>query len=184
MEEPEIRKKMEEVVQLVRGDIASIRSGRATPGIVQDIVVTTYGGTTKLKIVELASITTPDPRTIVISPWDKTTISDIKRAIDEHNIGISPVMTEDALRVNLPPMTAEDRGNFVRLLHQKLENGRIMVRRARADAMEEVRAAADRKEFGEDEKFLREERVQKLTDEYIGKIDELGKQKEEELLSV
>lgn len=184
MDEAGIRKKMEEVVELVKSDISSIRTGRATPALVQDIVVDTYGGTTKLKIIELAGITTPDPRSLVITPWDKSTLLDIKRAIEIANVGMSPIAEAELIRINLPALTAEDRQNYVKLLHQKLENGRIMVRRARQDAMEDVKTAFDKHEFGEDEKFQREERIQKSTDEYVGKIDELGKQKEAELLSV
>ena len=184
MDERNIRRKMEEAVDLVHGDISSIRTGRATPALVQEIVVTTYGGIQKLKVVELATIAIPDPRTILISPWDKSTIADIERAIVSANIGLTPVSDSQDIRINLPSLTTEDRENYKRLLHQKIENGRIMIRQIRQEAMEEARAAFDRKEFGEDERFQREKRIQELTDEYVGKIDEIGKQKEAELLSV
>lgn len=179
-----MRQKMEAAVTAVRDDISSIRTGRATPAIVAGIVVTAYGGSQKLRIVELATITTPDPRTILISPWDKSVIFDIKRAIEENKSGLNPQVGEDVIRVSLPPMTEEDRQSFVKLLGQKLENGKISIRRVRQDAMGDVEAAFERKEFGEDEKFQREEGVQKLTDEYVGKIEQMGKQKEAELLSV
>lgn len=184
MDEGNIHRRMEEVVGLVRGDISSIRTGRATPALVQEIVVTTYGGIQKLKVVELATIAIPDPRTILISPWDKSTIADIERAIVSANIGLTPVSDPQNIRINLPSLTTEDRENYKKLLHQKLENGRIMIRRIRQDAMEEVKTSFERKEFGEDELFQREERIQRLTDEYVGGIDEIGKQKEAELLSV
>lgn len=175
---------MEEAVSLVRGDVSSIRTGRATPALVADILIETYGGSTKLKVVELASITTSDPRSLMISPWDKATLLDIKKGIDMAKAGFNPVVDGEVIRISLPALTAEDRQNYLRLLSQKLEGGRIMVRRARQEAMEETRSAFEKKEFGEDEKFLREERIQKLTDTYVGKIDEIGKQKEQELLSV
>lgn len=184
MDEDSIRQNMQEAVNALQQDISSIRTGRATPAMVQDLIVITYGGSQKLRIVELASITTPDPRSILISPWDKSTVQDIERAIKQANIGLTPIADPDAIRINLPALTAEDKQNYIRLLHQKLENGRIVIRRVRQEAMETVKKAFDGKEFGEDEKFNREERVQKITDEYVGRIDELGKQKEAELLAV
>lgn len=184
MQEDDIRQKMQQAVDAVKEDLGSIRTGRATPALVEGIVVTTYGGTQKLKVVELATITTPDPRSILISPWDKSVIFDIKRAIEENKSGLNPVASEDVIRVNLAPMTAEDREAYTKLLGQKLESGKISIRRVRADAMSDVSSAFEKKEFGEDEKFQREERVQKLTDEYVGKIEEMGKTKEQELLQV
>lgn len=184
MDDNDIRLKMQEVVEAVKHGLSSIRTGRATPSLVQDIVVTTYGGAQKLRILELASITTPDSRSILVSPWDKSTASDIERAIKAANIGLTPIADPDVIRINLPSLTAEDKQNYVKILHQKLENGRISFRRVRQEAMDEIKKAFGEKEFGEDEKFRREERVQKLTDEYVGKIDELGEQKETELMAV
>lgn len=184
MDESNIRQKMDMAAQAVKEDLGSIRTGRATPALVEGIVVTTYGGTQRLRIVELATITTPDTRTILISPWDKSVLFDIKKAIDENKSGLNPSVNEDVIRVSLPPMTEEDRQMYIKLLSQKLENGKVSVRRVRAEAMGDVGSAFEKKEFGEDEKFSREERVQKLTDEYVGKIEDMGKQKEQELLSV
>ena len=184
MDESSIRQRMEQVVGLVRQDTGAIRTGRATPALVEDIMVEAYGGTQKLKVVELASITAPDPQTLVINPWDKSIIGEMKQAIDLANIGLSPAIAGELIRINMPPMTAEDRENFIRLLHQKLENGRIMVRQVRHEWMEKIRAGFEQKEIVEDEKFGQEKRLQELTDEYIGMIDELGKAKEEELKTI
>lgn len=184
MNEDGIRAKMEEAVTAVRSDVSSIRTGRATPALVADIIVDAYGGTTRLKIVELASIATPDPRTLIISPWDKSITYEIKKAIETANIGLTPMADGEAIRINLPSLTAEDRRNYVKLLSQKLENGKIMIRRVRQEAMEEVHKLFEKKEFGEDEKFQREERVQKITDEMVNKIEEIGKLKEAELTQV
>ena len=184
MEETDIRQKMQQAIDAVKEDLSSIRTGRATPALVEGIIVTTYGGSQKLRIVELATIATPDTRTILINPWDKSTLFDIKRAIEEIKSGLNPLVGEDVIRVSLPPMTQEDREAYTKLLGQKLENGKISIRRVRAEAMGDVGAAFERKEFGEDEKFQREERIQKLTDEYVGKIEDIGKQKEQELMQV
>lgn len=184
MNKDDLRKKMDSVLESVRTDISSVRTGRATPSLVQDIVVTTYAGVQKMKIVELGSITAPDARSLVISPWDKSTIFDIKRALEESATGVSPVVDGEIIRISLPSMTAEDRQSYIKLLNQKLENGKIMVRRVRADGMAEVDRAFAEKQFGEDDRDRREEEVQKITDEYAGKIEEIGKKKEEELLQV
>lgn len=184
MNKDDLRQKMDSVLENVRKDVSSVRTGRATPSLVQDIVVTTYGGAQKMRIVELGSITAPDTRSLVISPWDKSTIFDIKRALEESSSGVSPVVDGEIIRISLPPMTAEDRQNYVKLLNQKLESGKIMIRRVRADGMAEVDSAFAEKQFGEDDRDRREEEVQKLTDEYVNKIEDIGKKKEEELLQV
>lgn len=184
MNEDDLKARMAGVLEVVRTDVASVRTGRATPSLVQDIVVTTYGGAQKLRVVELGTVTAPDTRTLVISPWDKSTVFDIKRALEEANIGANPTVDNDAVRINFPPMTSEDRQAYIKILGAKLENGKIMVRRVRQEAMEETRRAFDEKEFGEDEKYRREERIQKLTDEYVAKIEEIGEKKEAELMQV
>ncbi len=184
MNDSDVRKRMGEAVEAVKTDLASIRTGRATPAIVQDIQVTSYGGTQRLKIIELGTIIAPDSRTLTITPWDKSTIFDIKRGIEEAKIGVNPTVDNDLVRISLPPMTSEDRQSYTRLLHQKLENGKVVVRRVRQEAMEEIDSAFRDKQFGEDDKFRREEQVQKLTDEHVGKIEELGKQKETDLSQI
>lgn len=184
MDESQVVSKMQKVLELVGSDIASIRTGRATSALVEDIIVAVYGGTQKLKIQELATITVPDPQALVISPWDKSIIGEIKQGILAANIGLTPSIDGEVIRISLPPMTGEDREKYVKLLSTKIENGRIMIRQIRGDVMHEIKKAFEEKDVTEDEKFAQEKRLQELTDDNIKKIEELGENKKEELLQV
>lgn len=184
MDEASVRLRMQQVLDLVIGDIASLRTGRAMPSLVENIVCPAYGGTQRLKVQELGTISVPDPQTLVISPWDKSIIGDIRKGILEANIGLNPAIDGEIIRIILPQMTTEDREKYVRLLAQKLESGRIMVRQARAEAMHEIKKAYEAKELSEDMKFDAEKKVQALTDEFVGKVDEAGEHKKQELLQI
>lgn len=184
MDEVNIRQRMQAALEAVRQDAGSIRTGRATPALVENIVINTYGGGQRLRVMELATITAPDPQSIIISPWDKSIIGDIKKGIDSANIGLNPVIANDVIRINIPPLTSEDRENYIRILHQKLENGRVAVRQIRQEGMHKTRDALEKKEISEDQKVVQEKRLQEMTDEYIGKIEEIGKAKERELRSL
>jgi len=182
--ETSVRSKMQEVYDLVVSDIASIRTGRATPAIVSDLKISVYGGQQKLKVNELATITTQDTQTIVIDPWDKSIIGEIRKGIETANVGLTPVLDGEFIRVNLPPMTTENREKYVKLLSKKLENGRIMIRQVRGEAMKDIKNSFEKKEATEDEKFNLEKRLQETTDEYVGKIDSAGENKKKELLQI
>lgn len=184
MDETSVRSKMQGVLDLVSHDVNSLRTGRATPALVEAVEVLVYGGTQKMKIRELATISAPDPQTLVIDPWDKSIIGEIRQGILAANIGMNPAIDGGILRIALAPLTTEDRENYIRLLGTKLENGRIMIRQIRADALHEIRKHFEEKQISEDEKFEQEKRLQGLTDEFIAKIDEVGKKKKEELLAI
>ncbi len=181
MDEVLIKQRMAQVLDLVRQDIGTIRTGRAAPVLVENIMVDAYGGASKLRILELASITAPDPHSLVITPWDKQVVGEIRKGIEAANIGLSPVISGEIIRINLPPLTTEDREKYVKLLHQKLESGRVMVRQARQDANHEIKKANADKTVSEDEKIRREKQVQELTDQHIEQIEALGITKENEL---
>lgn len=184
MDEIALRQRMQQVLDLVRQDAGSIRTGRATPALVEDIVIDCYGGTQKLKVVELATISAPDTQALLITPWDKSIIGELRNGILKANIGLSPIIAGEVIRINLPPMTTEDRENYIKLLHQKLENGRIMIRQARQDGMRDIKKKFESKEISEDEQMGQEKKLQEITDDYIGQIDEIGERKETELRSV
>lgn len=184
MDETSLRSKMQKVIDVVTSDVAGIRTGRATPALVENVVVPAYGGTQRLRIMELASITSPDPTSIVISPWDKSIIGDIKKGILEANIGMNPSIDGEILRIVMPPLTTEDREKYVKLLSSKLENGKVMVRQIRADEMHEVKKKSEEKSITEDEKFAQEKKLQEITDEFIKKIEEMGEKKKTELLQI
>ncbi|MCJ7805674.1 ribosome recycling factor [Patescibacteria group bacterium] len=184
MDEASIRSRMQQVLDLVTNDVGLIRTGRATGALVEGLVVSVYGGTQKLKVNELATISAPDPQTLVIDPWDKSIIGEIRQGILAANVGMNPSIDGEILRISFPPLTTEDREKYVKLLSTKLENGRVMVRQARGDAMRDVKKEFEEKKISEDEKFENEKKIQTLTDEYIGKIDELGERKEQELRGI
>lgn len=184
MDENGIKQRMEQAVEAVRRDSAGIRTGRAAPSLVEGIIVDAYGGASRLRVMELASVTVPDAQTLLIAPWDKSVIGEIKKAIDQANIGLNPVTNSDVIRITLPPLTGEDREKYIKLLHQKLENGRIMIRQIRQDGMRDIKKGFEDKTVTEDQRVVQEKKLQELTDRFVGKIEEVGRAKEEELRSM
>jgi ribosome recycling factor len=175
---------MQEVVEILQTDIGSIRTGRATPGLVEDLEVSVYGGQQELKINELATINVIDPQTIVIDPFDKSIIGDIRKGIMSANVGLNPSIDGEIIRISLPPMTTEDRDKYTKLLSTKLENAKIMIRQIRQDYMKQIKDSFEEGMLTEDEKFQREKKLQDITDEYNEKIESVGKQKENELKQI
>ena len=184
MDENALKASMQKVLDNLQKEISGIRTGRATPSLVSDIMVAAYGGTQHLRVMEMASITAPDTTMLLIEPWDKSIIGEIRQGILAANVGFSPVVDNDKIRITLPPLTTEDRERYVKLLKGKLEEGKVSVRQARADAMQIVKKAAEAKEITEDDKFAQEKKVQTLTDEFTKKIEEMGAKKEAELLQL
>ena len=184
MDETQIHSKMQQVLDLIASDVASIRTGRAMPSLIEELGVSVYGGTQKLKIQELATISVPDSQTLILDPWDKSIIGEIRQGILSANIGMNPVIDGQVIRISLPPLTTEDREKYVKLLSTKLENARIMIRQIRGDVMHEIKKRFEEKEISEDEKFAQEKRLQEITDEFIKKIEEIGEKKKNELLSL
>ena len=184
MDEASINQKMQKVVDSVLSDIAGIRTGRATQSLVENIMVPAYGGTQVMRVLEVASITAPDTQTLVISPWDKSIIGDIRKGILEANIGMNPSIDGEVIRISFPPLTTEDREKYVKLLSGKLENGKVLVRSVRADEMHEIKKRFEAKEITEDDKKDDEAKLQELTDLYIGKIETLGEAKKQELMTI
>ena len=166
--------KFQNIVEHYKADISSIRSGRATPALVEDLTVDAYGQ--KMKLKELASISIPEPRTIAIQPWDKGVLEAISKAIQESNLGMNPIADGDIIRLNLPMLTEERRKEFIKLLKQKTEHARIQIRRVR----EEIHKTFS--DMSKDEEFRAKENLQKTVDEYNKKIEELEKKKEGELM--
>ena len=184
MQEDQIRARMGKVLENVSADVGTLRTGRATSSLVSEILVSVYGGQQKLRIVELATITATDPYSLLISPWDKSIIGEIRRGIEALNLGFTPVLTGEEIRINFPPLTQEDRARYVKLLHQKLEEGRIQLRQARQEGMKDIKAAGEQGNQGGDETIRQEKRLQEITDEFMGKIEEVGQHKESELRSL
>lgn len=169
------------VLDVITTDLGTIRTGRAAPSLVENIVISAYGGTAKLKVMELATVHASDPQTLVITPFDPSIIGEIKKGLEEANIGLTPGIDSQVIRISIPPLSQERREELIHLMKQKLENGRILVRQARQDAMTDIKKNED---LSEDEKARLEKEVQRITDEFMTKIDAMGKQKEDELLQI
>lgn len=178
-----VRQKMESALEALRQDIVTIKTGRATPALIEQIIVDAYES--KMPLVELATISTPDASQLLVTPFDQTLVRNIEKALAvDRNLGLSPSVDGTVIRLKIPPLTEERRKEFVKVLGQKLEAGKIMVRQIRGEEMRRIRTLAQGKELTEDETFRAESDLQKITDEFNGKIEEIGKQKEAEILSV
>ena len=177
----ETKQRMQKVLEVIKQDIATVRTGKASPSLVENIVVSAYGGTTKLKVMELATISTSDANTLVIAPFDNSILGEIQKGIMEANIGVTPTNDGQVIRISIPPLSQERRDELIHIMKQKLENGRILIRQARQDAMHEVKKD---EALSEDDAKRYEKDIQKMTDEFMEHIDSLGKQKEQELLQI
>ncbi|HZE86952.1 MAG TPA: ribosome recycling factor [Methylomirabilota bacterium] len=177
----ETKKKIEKVLDVLKGDLSTIRTGRATPALVENIVINAYGGSAKLKVMELATIGTTDTKTVVITPFDPSIINEIQKGIEAANAGFTPVIDGTLIRISIPPLSQERREELIKAMKHKLENGRIMIRQVRHEAMEDIKKEFEGRE--DDIKRLEKE-VQKLVDDTMGTIDDIGKQKEQELLQI
>lgn len=163
-------------------DIATLKTGRANPAILDLLKVEVYGAF--MPINQIASIAVPEARSIIIQPWDKSVINNIDKAIRESDLGLSAINEGDKIRIVIPPMTEESRKEIVKSLHKKMEEARIALRGIRDEIKEEILAAEKNKDFGEDEKYSLIEQLDKLTGEFNNKIKELGEKKEKEIMTV
>jgi len=171
---------MGKIADLFLNDIGSIRTGRATPGLIENVSVTVYGGQ-KMTLKEIGSIMVPDVRTITFQPWDQSIIREVSNEIAAANIGMTPAVDGELIRMSLPMMTVEQRDEYVKLLGRKLEGARGMIRDARGDFRRKLVDAKNDKEISEDEYKRDEAELQKLTDLYMTKLEELAKKKEQEI---
>lgn len=176
----DVTTRMGKITDLFLNDIGSIRTGRATPGLIENVVIVVYGGQ-KMRLVELGSIACPDVRSLTFQPWDQTLIKEIANGIAAANIGMTPAVDGELIRMNLPMLTVEQRNDYVKLLGRKLEGVRDMVRTARADFRKKLMDAKNDKTIGEDEFKKDEEQLQKVTDEYVAKLEQIAKAKEVEI---
>ena len=172
---------MQRCVDFVRSDVGTIRTGRATSALVENIVIGAYGGTTKMKVVELGTISVPDAQSLTITPYDQSIIGDIRRDIEAANVGLTPMIDNNVIRIAVPALTAERRMEYVKMLHVKLEDGRVKVRQTRHELMTEVKRQFEEGELPEDDRRRTEEELQKMTDAMMGEIEKIGEAKEAEL---
>ncbi len=175
------KKDFDAVLELVKTEVAAIRTGRASPTLVEDIRVEYLGS--PLRIKELATITVPEPRMLLIQPWDKEALAGIEKGIRESNLGLNPVVDGHSVRLSLPPLTQERRQEFIRLLHQKVEEGRVRLRHVREDIVKKVQHAVREKQARDDDLRLAKNELQKIMDNLNEKFAELTKKKEQELMT-
>ena len=176
----DVSARMNKIKDLFVNDIASIRTGRATPGLIENVVVTVYEGQ-KMKLQELGSISIPDVRSITFEPWDQAIIREISNGIQAANIGMTPAVDGQLIRMSLPMLTVEQREDYVKLLGRKLEGARGMIRDARADFRKKLMDAKNDKTVSEDEFRRDETELQKMTDDFVGQLEEVAKKKEVEI---
>jgi len=169
------------IFDFYKKDVAAIRTNRATPALVEDIRVDFYGQSMRVK--ELASINVPEPRMIIIQPWDKGVLGAIAGAIVKSDLGLNPAVEGNAIRLILPPLTEESRRELIKLLKHKTEEARIKLRRIREEVWDKIQKMERGGEIPEDDKFWAKDELQKMVDEYNKKIEELERKKEQELLS-
>ena len=175
---------MQKAVDFFKSEIGSIRTGRASPALIENISCSAYGGASKLTLKELGTITTLDSQTLVIQPWDPSVLGDIRQGILAANIGLTPVVDNNIIRITVPALSSERRAEYVKILHQKMEQARISIRSIRQEQMKEIKVSFDQKTISEDEKFRAEEELQKITDQYTQSVDDLAVKKETEISSV
>ncbi|OGH85599.1 MAG: ribosome recycling factor [Candidatus Magasanikbacteria bacterium RIFOXYC12_FULL_33_11] len=169
-------------IDFLKQDISSLRTGRATPALVEDIIVEAYGGKQPLKAV--ASISVADAKTINVDPWDKGLSQAVESAIRNSDLGINPVNDGKLIRLPLPDLNAERRQELIKVLHKKLENARITLRKIREDVRTEIDKLEKAKEISEDEKFNEQDELEKLVKEYNDKVREIGEEKEKEITTI
>jgi ribosome recycling factor len=175
-------KRMGKAVEALRRDLATVRTGRANPGLVEQLRVDYYGTPTPLK--QLASITVPEARLLTVQPWDKGSLGAIEKAIQKSDLGLNPNNDGTIIRLVIPQLTEERRRELVRVVHKKVEDGRVAIRNVRRDDHEMLRDLLREKEISEDEEHRAQEQLQKITDRFVAQVDEVGQEKERELLEV
>ncbi len=174
--------RMQKSIESMRVDMAKIRTGRASPAIIDHIMVDYYGSPTPIN--QVANITVQDARTLGVQPWEKPMVPVVEKAIMEANLGLNPMTAGELIRIPLPPLTEERRKEMVKVAAAEGESGKVAVRNIRRDANNDFKSLVKEKEISEDDDKRAQDLVQKLTDKYVAQIDEIVKEKEAEILTV
>ena len=174
--------KMKKTVEVLRKDLASVRAGRANPAMLEKVTVDYYN--TPTPINQLATVSVPEPRMLVIQPWDKSAIKDIEKAIMKSDLGLTPSNDGNVIRLPIPQLTAERRTEIAKTVRKKAEEARVAVRNIRRELIDNIKNLEKQKSISEDESKKGQEKAQKLTDKYIKEIDEILEKKENEIMEV
>ncbi|HUF40193.1 MAG TPA: ribosome recycling factor [Anaerolineales bacterium] len=178
----EARERMNGAIKALEDDLGGIRTGRASPALVERLSVEYYGAPTPLR--QLANITIPEPRSITIRPFDASSLKNIERAIQMSDLGLNPNNDGQNIHLNLPPLTQERRVDLVKVVSRRLEEAKVAVRNVRRDAIKDLREFEEEKLISEDDLHRGEDEIQKLTDKFSEDIDAIGTQKEKEILEI
>lgn len=178
----EAEEKMIKTEEVVQHEFAGVRTGKASPGLVENIMVEVYGS--QMRMREVAGITTPEHRMLVIQPWDASTVHPIEKAIQKANLGLNPTVQGKIIRIVLPELSEERRQEFVKIVHKMTENGRVAIRHVRRDALEHVKKEAKNGGISEEDVEHAEKEIQKLTDQYVAKLETHLQHKEKEIMTV
>ncbi|MCE5333942.1 MAG: ribosome recycling factor [Desulfobacteraceae bacterium] len=176
----ELKDRMNKAVETLESEYKRLRTGRASVSLVDGIRVDYYGTPTPLS--QLTTLTIPDPRTIMIQPWDTSVVGDIEKAILKSELGLTPMNDGKAIRINIPPLTAERRRDLVKIVKKKAEESKVAVRNIRRDMNEKIKDLKKDKKVSEDEQFRAQDETQKITDDYVKKVDAVFSAKEKEIL--
>jgi len=179
----EAEEKMLKSEEAMVSEFAGVRTGKASPALVENLMIEAYEGSS-MRLLELASISTPEMRTIMIQPWDASTVQAIDKGIQAANLGLNPSVDGKIIRINLPDLTKERREELVKVVRKMAEDGRVAVRHVRREALDTLKAEKKKSDITEDDLTGGEKEVQKLTDKYVKKIDDHLSSKEEEILTV
>lgn len=178
----ELRQRMEKSVEALQNDLMAIRTGRASPALVEKLAVEYYGTVTMLN--QMASIAAPEPRLLVIRPWDPSALENIERAILKSDLGLTPMNDGKLIRLSIPRLTEERRRELVKVVSRRVEEARVAIRNLRRDALKDLHEFEKEKMISEDDFYRGKDDVQELTDEHVEQIDEIGKRKEEEVMEI
>jgi len=177
-----VKEKMAKTIETLKRELQSVRAGRATPALLDRVTVDYYG--TPTPVNQLATVTVPEPRMLVIQPWDKGVIQDIEKAIQKSDLGLNPMNDGSVIRIVIPPMTEERRMELVKLVRKMGEDAKVAIRNVRRDANDEIRKKEKNGELSTDESHRQQEQVQKLTDQFIQEVDTLVRDKEKDIMEV
>lgn len=174
--------RMKKAIEALQRELTSVRTGRASPALVERVEVDYYGAMTPLN--QLAGISVPEARLLVIQPWDKGSIQPIEKAIRTADLGVNPTNDGDVIRIAIPALTEERRKEMVKVVKSKVEDAKVAIRNIRRDAISQVKELAQEKMISEDDERRGEQDVQELTNKYIARADAVGKEKEDDVLEV
>ncbi len=174
--------RMEKTIDALKRELSGIRTGRAAPGLIEHLDVEYYGTPTPLN--QLAGISAPEARLLVVQPWDRGSLGIIEKAIRSSELGLNPTNDGQLIRIAIPPLTEERRKSLVRVVRSKVEEDRVALRNIRRDAVAHIKELMKEKEIGEDDERRGEQQIQELTDRFVAEADKIGKQKEDEVLEV